>query len=288
MLLSAAIVTTLALMPQISAYERAQAAFERRDFKVAIEQLSVAVKKDPKNPDVRLLLARALIEAGRAGEAIPHIETAAADRSNPEARFQAGQILQQLARDRYADLRRIAPESTEVDELAGRQMELQGRFADALKYYRAAAAKDAQRSGVHFLIGNVLWRQRDLPGAEAELRLELQRNPFHGMANLRLGEVLLATDRSGDAVSVLERARAALPESAYARRELGKAYRKAGRPQDALAQWQAVAQASPGDEQVHFLLGTLYKELGRVHESGRELKLHREILARRRSSAEKK
>lgn len=281
MLFLAAIVTTCAWLPQISAFERGQDAFWERDFRLAINQLTIASKADPSNPKVHLLLARALIEAGRIPEAIGHLQTAAKNESNAEARFAVGEILQQLALARQAELRRIAPDSPELDELAGRQFELQGRLDDALQRYKSAAAKDAQRGGIHFLIGNLLWRQRNLPAAEAELRNELERNPHHGMANLRLGEVLLATDRAQDAVVPLERAVAVMSTSSAAHRELGKAYRKVDRPQNALREWKLVAAARPNDDQVHFLLGSLYKQLGDSQAAAREMKLHRDILMRR-------
>lgn len=281
MFLLAAIVTTFSFMPQISALEKGESAFWERDFRLAIHQLTIASKADPSNPKVHLLLARALIEAGRIPEAISHLQTAAKNESNAEARFEVGEILQQLALARQAELRRIAPDSPELDELAGRQFELQGRLNEALQRYKAAATKDAQRGGIHFLIGNLLWRQRNLAEAEAELRNELQRNPHHGMANLRLGEVLLAADRAQDAVAPLEHAVAVMPDSPLAHRELGKAYRKVDRPEDALREWKQVTAASPNDDQVHFLLGSLYKQLGDSQAAASEMKLHREILTRR-------
>lgn len=288
MLLLTAIVTTFGLLQQISAFEKGQAALWARDFQLAIDQLTIASKADPSNSKVHLLLARALIEAGRVSEAIGHLQTAAKDGSNAEARFRVGEILQQLALARQAELRRIAPDSPELDELAGRQFELQGRLNEALQRYRSAASKDAQRGGIHFLIGNVLWRQRNLLGAEAELRNELDRNPHHGMANLRLGQVLVAADRAQEAVAYLERAVAAMSGSPVAHRELGKAYRKVDRTQDALREWKLVTAASPNDDQVHFLLGSLYTQLGDSQAAAREFKLHREILVRRNPASTRK
>jgi tetratricopeptide (TPR) repeat protein len=287
MLLSAAILAMLLMAPQTSAIERGRASFRARAFDVAARQFRRALAADPSSIEARLYLARTLIELGNVREALQHVE-ALAKSADPEARFQAGRILQQLANQRYAGLRRVAPRSPEVDELAGRRLELEGRLAEALVQYRSAAAKDPARNGIHFLIGNVLWRQRELPAAESELRLELQRNPFHDLASLRLGQVLLASDRAGEAVPVLERAAEGMPESTEAHRELGKAYRKAGRVEDALKQWIVLEKRSPGDDQVHFLLGTAYREIGREQEALREFRLHREILAKRRPTAEKK
>ena len=73
MFASAAIVTALAFASQISALEQGRAAFWHRDFQGAIDRLNTAAKADPKNAEVHLLLARALIELGRIPEALPHL-----------------------------------------------------------------------------------------------------------------------------------------------------------------------------------------------------------------------
>jgi predicted Zn-dependent protease len=108
------------------------------------------------------------------------------------------------------------------------------------------------------------------------------------MANLRLGQVLAARGEEGLAVPYLERAVSASPESVVARRELGKAYGKMGRKSEARRQWEAVAKAQPEDDQIHYLLGNLYRESGEASLSKQELAKHREILERRRALAEKR
>ena len=282
---------TACLLFAASDFEQGMAAFFRRDFAAAETALRRSLIRDPKRIEARLFLSRTLIELDRIPEAIEHLEKGASDAGDAESRLQAGQILQELAARRLAVLRRTAPGSAEVHELAGRRLELEGRLADALAEYQAAARKAPERAGIHYLIGNLLWRQREMIPAETALRMELTRNPFHGMANLRLGQVLLRNDRPQPSVAPLERAVESMPETSpeglLARRELGKAFRKLERNAEALAQWEPVAKARRDDDQVHFLLGNLYRDLGRAEEARRELTRHREILEKRRLSAAK-
>ena len=39
---------------------------------------------------------------------------------------------------------------------------MKGDLVEALREYRAAAALDSRRPGVHYLIGNILWKMREL------------------------------------------------------------------------------------------------------------------------------
>jgi protein O-GlcNAc transferase len=255
--------------------------YHQRQFEAAASELSRVLAAHPGDARTRLYLARTLIELGRIPEALAEMDRALAADPDPEIQFQAGKILRGLAERRFADLERLAPESAAVRELAGRQFELQGKLPEALREYRAAIAKQPARPGLHFEAGNILWRMRELDAAAGEMRTELAQTPHHGMANLRLGQILLARDEADRAAPYLEQAVQAMPDSADARRELGKAYRNLGRAADARAQWEAVAKARPEDDQVHYLLGNLYRQLGEGELAQRELKKHREILARR-------
>jgi protein O-GlcNAc transferase len=263
--------------------------YRQRRFPAAEREFARVLMKDPQNWSARLYLARTMIELNRVPEALVEIERVlAGPAAVPELRFQAGRILRELAERRFDQLQSVAPDSAPLRELAGARYERSGDLAEALKQYRAAAELDPKRLGVHYRIGNVLWRMRELDPALAELQKELSANPHHGMANLRLGQLLLARDQDEEALPHLQRAIAAMPESVEARREAGKAYKKAGRIVEARREWEAVAKARPEDDQVHYLLGNLYREIGEAGLAKRELEVHREILERRRESAEKR
>jgi tetratricopeptide (TPR) repeat protein len=257
------------------------ALFRERKFEAAEQLLRKALARDPNDAPARLHLARTLIELKRTPEALGELERALAGKVTPEIRFEAGQILRELAERRFADLQNVAPNSAATLELAGARWELSGNLDEALREYRAAAALDPKRPGVHYRIGNVLWRKRETEAAAESLRRELGLTPHHGMANLRMGQILLVSDRSEEAIAYLERALSAMPASMEARREIGKAYRKAGHLAEARQAWEAVAKARPEDEQVHYLLGNLYREMGELDLAKRELEIHRAILARR-------
>jgi protein O-GlcNAc transferase len=256
--------------------------YQQRQFAAAETELRSALATRPGDARIRLYLARTLVELDRIPEALAEIERALETRADPEIQFQAGRIIRELAERRFADLERLAPDSAAVRELAGRQLEQQGKLPEALREYRVAIANEPGRPGLHFEAGNILWRMRELDAAIEELEAELARTPHHGMANLRLGQVFLARNQAAQALPFLERSVQAMPDSNDARRELGKAYRNLGRTADARMLWEAVARARPDDDQVHYLLGNLYRQLGKDDLARRELNKHRDILERRR------
>lgn len=265
-----------------------KAHYVKRDFAAAEAELRTVVAKEPGNSAARILLARTLIEMGRLSEAMEQLEMALAGSSTPDVKFQVGLIARELAERRFGVLQDVAPRSAALRELLGRQRELRGRFEEALAEYQAAAALEPDRPGIHYWIGNALWNLRRLEEARARLARELKNSPHHAMANLRLGQVLLALNDEPGAVSHLEFAVQALPGAAEARKALGKAYLKVNRAAEARREWEVVAERFPSDDQIHFLLGSLYRDLGERELAQREFARHREILERRRLLAEKK
>lgn len=269
-------------------WDRARAHYRQRNFTAAEAELRSLLAAKPADERARILLARTLIELGRTSEAMAQLDLALTDQPNPEVKFQIGQIAREMAERRFSDLQNDGPKSPALRELVGRQHELRGRYAEALEEYRAAAALNPNRPGVHYWMGNALWRLRRLDEAKSELERELKTTPHHTMANLRLGQVLLAMDSAAESVPYLEFALQAMPASAEARKDLGKAFLQTGRTGDARREWEIVAKQIPSDDQIHYLLGNLYRGIGERDLAQSEFAKHREILDRRRALAERK
>jgi tetratricopeptide (TPR) repeat protein len=262
--------------------------YQQRRFQEAAQAFRDLLKNQPGNAEARVYLARTLIELEDVAEGLRELERVLKDGAGPEAKFQAGRVIRELAERRLADLQRLAPDSAALRELAGIHYERKGQHEKALEEFRQAAVMEPRRPGIHYRIGNVLWRMRELEQAEQHLRRELTANPHHAQANLRLGQVLVARNQEEQAAPLLERAVKGAPGSIEARRELGKAYRKLGRLKEARQLWEAIAAARPEDDQVHYLLGGLYREMGEAELARTAFDKHRSILDRRRELAEKR
>ncbi|MGH9633055.1 MAG: tetratricopeptide repeat protein [Bryobacteraceae bacterium] len=258
------------------------AAYRTGDFAAAQSSLRNALKADSKNMQARVYLARTLIAQNRAAEALGEIkQLMAIHPDDPEAQFQAGTLLKELAEVRFAELERLAPEASETHELRGRHFEAAGKLKEAIGEYRQALQKSPGAPGLHFLIGNAQWKLREYEAAKAELEAELKVNPHHTMANFRLGQTYLSLNDSERAIEYLQRAVENDGGHLEARRELGKALRQAGRNEEALEQLKTVAARRPEDDSVHAQLAAVYRSLGDMESARREMEVHREILRKR-------
>src|SRR6185437_1897786 len=151
----------------------------------------------PAQPSGSLLAARVkatreLIQHGQVIEALQNLKAIERQYPDaPEAKLAVGEIFQELAALRAEQLQRIAPDSAAAHELLGKSLESRGKLMEALAEYRYALEKGPAIPGLHFLIGNLEWKLRKFNAAEAELLRELNLNPHHAEANLRMGQILL-------------------------------------------------------------------------------------------------
>jgi tetratricopeptide (TPR) repeat protein len=235
---------------------------------------------------VRLLAAdidsaRALIDEGKVVEALKQIEALEKESSrNPKLQLQLGEMLQELAASRAERLQRLAPNSPQAHELLGKSYEAHQKLAEALGEYTRAVEKSPQLPGLHFLIGNVYWKLGELDQAKSALEQELKLNPNHTLASLRLGQVLLRMDETAPlkAIPYLQRALSDPQASLQAHRELGKAFRLAGRQQEALHELMLVAERIPDDNMIHAQLAAVYRAMGDAGAARHEMELHSRIL----------
>jgi Flp pilus assembly protein TadD len=262
---------------------------------LSLAALVVAAQQPkPKSPagyvDAIAAHARDLIHQGKISDALPLLSALEKrGASDPEAEFAAGEILQELGALRAEQLQRVAPDSAEAHELLGKSLEAQGKLEQALTEYQRASEKAPAKPGLHFLIGNVEWKLQRLEDAQREFGAELKANPHHAMANLRMGQILLDTQResASQAVACLREAVAGAPASLEAHRELGKALRLAHQFPEAEKELRLVESRAPSDPTVHAQLAALYKEMGEQEKAREEITIHARILREKLEASRK-
>jgi Flp pilus assembly protein TadD len=99
-------------------------------------------------------------------------------------------------------------------------------------------------------------------GRDDPARLEVIALEADAYELFRTGTELLAGHNPHQAVTVLERARALVPEKASVSEALGRAYYEAGRPGDARTAFAKVLELDPTNDYAHFGLALCLSRAG--------------------------
>jgi tetratricopeptide (TPR) repeat protein len=140
------------------------------------------------------------------------------------ARYELVVVRRQVAMAQIARLLAVAPHSYHVHQLLGQLYVDRGEDEKALAEYLAVAADHPNLPDVHFWLGHLYWKHGDADHAFAELTRQLEIDPGHAEANGELGAVLVAKDRTTEAIPHLELAIRSKPDLWPAYQQLGQAY----------------------------------------------------------------
>ena len=127
-------------------------------------------------------------------------------------------------------------------------------------------------------------RLQQLDEALTWLKEELARNPFHSMANYKVGSIYQSKASPELAIPFLESAIQANPGLLVAQQELGKAYLSLGRNQEAIERFKVVRDADPQDDSIHYILAGAYKKAGQTAEANAELKIFGQLRQKKAES----
>jgi Flp pilus assembly protein TadD len=141
--------------------------------------------------------------------------------------------------------------------------EAAGKYSEAVAALREALALDPRRTDVLVRVAVVQARSGDPKGAEQTLRQILAREPLQADALRELGALLLATDRRGEAVSLLERAAALRPKEGATQYYLGLAREARGENEAARDAFSLAARLAPElASQSSYEIATIYLREG--------------------------
>jgi Flp pilus assembly protein TadD len=129
------------------------------------------------------------------------------------------------------NLREAEPESPRVLLAEGLLYRKQGETEPATQAFRRAAEKGVRDA--HLLLGILLKEAGDYAGAEREFREAEKENPHNGQTLLELGKLVLARGELPEALSLLERAGYLMPNTSAVQYQLGLAFGRLGRKDQA-------------------------------------------------------
>jgi tetratricopeptide (TPR) repeat protein len=225
----------------ISGYEgQVEVYGEARMFDRAVEVSRKAVEADPKNPDLKLILAGALIEQGKTDEGVAMAKGLldSTDKDRP-VWLKLAQFYTQLHRWKEAD--------------------------EALAKADALTTKKTDRPYLLFLKGALAERQKHYEPAEQFFRQALDLDPSNTMTLNYLGYMLADRGiRLPEALKLIRKAVEQDPMNGAYLDSLGWVYFKMGEFELAEENLRQAVERDQTDPTVHDHLGDLYEKTGRI------------------------
>jgi tetratricopeptide (TPR) repeat protein len=252
-----------------------------RTFRDVFTLYETTLAKNPAAWMAHNNLAIALVDTGRAADALPHYERALALRPNyAEAENNLGYALNKLGRpaDALPHLSRaiqLNPKYADAHNNLGTVFMALGRPADGIAGFTEALRLVPAHSIARFNLGLALASTGKPADAISHFQEALRLDPRYADAELNLGIALTVTGKPLDAFPHFSRAIELNPNSEYAHVSFGRALTLAGRLDDAVARFRDALNLNPNHAEAHYLLALALRQLGRNADAEQHLQLAR-------------
>ena len=213
-------------------YWMAQAYQQRRTWRLALQDLQIAVRLDPNYQTARMDLGRLQMQTGAVDLAM----------TNARALFLKH------------------PENLEALLLYSRGLLVKHQYADAEKIIKAAAARGLDSSELHRQMGILSLVRNDLPAAQSELQKAWTMDPGSKPVMEALLMSYLANRQPGVANDFLQRQLQARAQDPLLYHELAQLYLVLGKQNEAMAALEKARSLDPSNPDTALLLAELYTE----------------------------
>jgi tetratricopeptide (TPR) repeat protein len=186
-----------------------------------------------------------------------------------------------VARDSYAAMYKLAPDSWQVHRALGESYAETGKPAEAISEYKTALAMQPQNSDLYEALGNAYQKVSKFAEAKQGYEQELRLSPHNMVALYNVGKIAIENqDNPNAGVPLLEEVVKAYRHSAPADFYLGLGLVKLGRDQDAIPYLEKVGEdESTGEmsKRAAYELARAYRRVGREGDSSRALARFQEL-----------
>lgn len=218
-------------------------------------------------------LAMSLVDAGRVGEALPHLEAALNLRpAFPEALSNLGDVLIRLGRPTEAvpQLQRaveLRPGYSEAQNNLGNALLSLDRPAEALAVFERALEDHPDFATAHCNLGLALATLGRTAEAFQHFETAIRLDPHYADPEFNWAIGLSLANRFSEAVVHFEKAIELQPDDPVLRNTYGQALAGNRRPAEALVQFQAALRLAPDSAETHLNAALILQDLGRTQEA---------------------
>ncbi|MGB7548159.1 MAG: tetratricopeptide repeat protein, partial [Terracidiphilus sp.] len=247
--------------------------FQLGEDEKAEPALRVALRANPKDDQVEMMLAHILINSRELGEAVSHLNNfLARNPKSQEGWYLLGKTYLQMSEDALKKINEIDPNSVVAHEISGEIDESMHNYDLALVEYKKAIDIAPMLPGTHMHMGDAYWYIGKWESAQTEFKAELVNDPNNCMARWKLANAMLeANDSSEDALAQLNRSLERCPALMQAHVDRARALVRLGRQPEALPDLLMAEKDSPHEPSIHFLLAAAYRAQGKAAEAQKEM-----------------
>lgn len=266
------------------AHELGTVYYKKGDYLNAAANLKKALLEDPADNEALQLLGISSYLAGRPVDAIGPLEKV--QTWYPSANVDAAYILgicyiqtkdYPSARKAFAKMFGVPPDSAASYLFTARMLLRQDFAPIAEEYAKKAVELDPKLPLAHSLLGEIYLYKSRLPEATEQFQKELELNPGDAAVYYKLADAYSRAQKYEDAEKLLQRSIWLDATSTGPYILMGKVLEKKGEPLLAARALQRALAMDPNNPIPHHLLGLAYRELGRIEEADRELKLSEQL-----------
>jgi tetratricopeptide (TPR) repeat protein len=186
--------------------------------------------------------------------------------------YHRGRAHMLVSRDSYEEMYKTDPNSWRVHQVLSQSYAEADRVDDAIAECQLAVNARPNEPGLHEELGDLYWRQNQLPKAETEFQSELKADPESTESLYKLAVISLERSKTDVAAELLAQVLKRTPHSADAEYQLGRAQAQMGNVDAAVTNFNAaVADSGKSDtetlRQSYYQLAQLYRRQQKPEES---------------------
>lgn len=258
--------------------------YRKGDLLRATNFLQEAFTRKPDDTDVAQLLGLAYYLTGRPAAAIPPLEKLRA--TDPHAGIDAGYVLSlcyalnrefDKARAAFAALYDLPPESAGAHVILAAMLVRQGLDPIAEQEAKTALTLNANIPNAHYVLGQVAMYRADYEKALSEFQQEIRLNPASAPTRSKAADAQSHLAHPAEAETEAERSIWLDSTASEPLIVLGRTLQSQGRNEQAERALLRALALDPNNYTAHFLLGQIYRQLGKTEMADREFKLAAQI-----------
>jgi tetratricopeptide (TPR) repeat protein len=246
---------------------------ERKNYGNAADLSRQAMRLDPKEGEVPVILAKALLGQGRKEEATMVLEGVIGSApQNTTLRFGLAELLPQIGREQEAlsylkDLVRDEPGSVSYRTARAKLLNEMGRVEEAVVDWEVLAQRRPPDPDILLQLGWAYQRIQRISDAEKIAQLLRKLDPDKPVFLRLAANVALEQGKFETAEKLARKAVALMPENADNALALAKALNGLGRHEEAIKILEKLTRDSPKDPSVRYVMADFLAETDRASEA---------------------